>query len=188
MIQKQNQQNENDKNVDLIVVPAVNGRLLRFRGDALHAVPRPADLWFLSFVKGAPQFKPEEEWGRSVILFNTWSGEEDPPQDVPTATRRSETDDTNSDVVVSSVDSIVNKREEWKDIFSWKDHEKNEETTCGEDSITEEAATSKVKIWLLGNERRRDYPMRTIKMKAISSSARDAFLESTSVSHLTLEP
>ncbi len=183
MIQKQEQQEGDDKDaVDLIVVPAVNGRLLRFSGSALHAVPRPPDLWFLSFVKGAPKFKPEEEWGRSVILFNTWSGEEDPPKDVPAASRRSGTN------TVMSSESMVNKREDWKDIFLWKDDNNKDKTCTREDNnIIDEATASKVKIWLLGNERRRDYPMRTIKMKA-KSSARDAFLESTAVSHLTLEP
>jgi hypothetical protein len=43
---------------ELSVVPAVPGRLLRFKGDLLHAVPCPTDLWLLPFVKGAPQFEP----------------------------------------------------------------------------------------------------------------------------------
>lgn len=43
---------------ELSVVPAVPGRLLRFKGDLLHAVPRPTDVWLLPFVKGAPQFEP----------------------------------------------------------------------------------------------------------------------------------
>jgi len=33
--------------VDLVTVPAVRGRLLRFPGDVLHAVPCPADRWLL---------------------------------------------------------------------------------------------------------------------------------------------
>ena len=72
-----------NKNVEIVTVPAVAGRLLRFKGSLLHSVPRPADLWFLSFVKGAPNFTPEEKYGRSVILFNTWDGNEAPPKDVP---------------------------------------------------------------------------------------------------------
>ena len=37
--------------VEVFTVPAVPGRLLRFRGDYLHAVPRPTDLWFLKFIE-----------------------------------------------------------------------------------------------------------------------------------------
>ena len=66
----------NEENgVDLITVPAVERRVLRFEGSSLHAVPRTADLWFLSFVRGAPNYTPEEEWGRYVILFRTWTKE-----------------------------------------------------------------------------------------------------------------
>ena len=65
---------------ELVVAPAVAGRLLRFAGEALHAVPRPVDLWMLSFVKGAAEYEPEEMFGRSVILFNTWP--DAPPKDV----------------------------------------------------------------------------------------------------------
>lgn len=43
---------------ELSVVPAVPGRLLRLKGDLLHVVPRPTDLWLPPFVKGAPQFEP----------------------------------------------------------------------------------------------------------------------------------
>jgi len=55
----------------------------------------------------------------------------------------------------------------------------------GEDE-EEEEATAKVKIWLLGNIRRREYPMRTIQMKA-KTSVKDAFLEPRSVSCVELE-
>ena len=70
---------QEEDDVELITVPAVPGRLLRFQGNYLHAVPRPTDLWLLKFVKGSATFEPEEQWGRSVILFNTWSDE--PPLD-----------------------------------------------------------------------------------------------------------
>jgi len=61
--------------IEVITVPDVPGRLLRFQGDYLHAVPRPTDVWFLSFVQGVPKYNPEEEWGRSEVLFNTWRDE-----------------------------------------------------------------------------------------------------------------
>jgi hypothetical protein len=65
--------------VSLVTVPAVEGRVLRFPGDALHAVPRPTDVWLLPFVQGSPDFNPSQ-FERSVILFNTW---QDPPLGVP---------------------------------------------------------------------------------------------------------
>ncbi|KAL3926150.1 MAG: hypothetical protein SGPRY_003434 [Prymnesium sp.] len=53
----------------LHVVPARRGRLLRFRGDLLHAVPKPACQW-LGVVEEGPVADDDL---RSVILFNTWS-------------------------------------------------------------------------------------------------------------------
>ena len=37
----------------------------------------------LPFVKGGAEYDPEDQFGRSVILFNVWPGEEPPPLDVP---------------------------------------------------------------------------------------------------------
>ena len=34
--------------VDLVTIPAIEGRLVRFPGDAMHAVPYPAHRWFLT--------------------------------------------------------------------------------------------------------------------------------------------
>ena len=49
---------DDDDDVELVTVPAVPGRLLRFQGDYLHAVPRPTDLWLLKFVQGVPVHEP----------------------------------------------------------------------------------------------------------------------------------
>ena len=53
---------------EMVVVPAVEGRLTRFNGRALHAVPRPADLYwtYQQDTREGPEFQ------RSVLLFNTW--------------------------------------------------------------------------------------------------------------------
>jgi hypothetical protein len=159
------------KSVDLVTVPAVPGRLLRFEGSYLHAVPRPTDLWFLKFVKGSPQFTPEEEWGRSVILFNTWH--ESPPMDVPI-------DDTVALDAADAEKSLSTDRSQWNLAF-----------TLGEDDdvCTEEAGSQEVlpaKIWLLGNERRRDFRMRTLKLAA-TERAREALQEESLVNRLTLD-
>ena len=66
-------------------VPAVRGRVLRFNGSLLHAVPRPHDAWLLASQGLTPG--PEREYGlyephaperrRDVLLFNVWA--ERPP-------------------------------------------------------------------------------------------------------------
>lgn len=135
--------------VELVVVPAVPGRLLRFGGDYLHAVPRPANLWLLKFVQGAPKYEPEEEFGRSVILFNTWTT---PPLDVPL------------DVPIEAdgaQEGNTNEISEWK-MSDSLDHSDGE-TTCDLDGDRESISA---KIWLLGNLRRRGHPMRTLKLNA----------------------
>jgi len=80
---------------EMVVVPAVNGRLLRFDGAAFHAVPKPADRFLMGERELAIFLEREREddddddcyWNddddyddmedentskRSVILFNTW--------------------------------------------------------------------------------------------------------------------
>lgn len=79
----------------MTTIPAVPGRLLRFPGHALHAVPKPPTRWLLSpnAQEELDAVEEEEEWDdwedddeeegkeRSVILFNTWS--QQGPQGVP---------------------------------------------------------------------------------------------------------
>ena len=62
-------------NVELLAVPNLPGRLLRFDGRLLHAVPRPANLYLRD------QRVSQEDRSRklrSVVLFNVWPIE-DPP-------------------------------------------------------------------------------------------------------------
>lgn len=75
----------------LTIVPAVTGRLLRFDGHLLHAVPRPA-LAYLDAEEGGSNLEvwtrrrpnpndpadPERtNCRRSVLLFNTWTANHD---------------------------------------------------------------------------------------------------------------
>ncbi|KAI2494694.1 hypothetical protein MHU86_19829 [Fragilaria crotonensis] len=76
---------ETTKPTKLVTVPAVVGRLLRFPGNLLHAVPKPYDRW-LQQLDGhdvETTFAREEDMEddddddddeslRSVLLFNTW--------------------------------------------------------------------------------------------------------------------
>ena len=68
-------------------------------------------------------------------------------------------------------DTSVREREEEKQ----QQHEEEEKD-----------AMSNVKIWLLGNERRRDHVLRTVNLQAKTSS-KAAFLESHRVSMIELE-
>jgi hypothetical protein len=159
----------NNDGVELVTVPAVPGRLLRFQGDYLHAVPRPTDFWLLKFVQGAPKFEPEEEWGRSVVLFNTWGDK--PPSDV--AVESATTDQ-------EAESALVMERSEWSEVYTLSE----EDDTClPEDDSAERVAA---KVWLLGNQRRRDYPERTLKLVA-PSNLRTALNEESTVSLIMLE-
>ena len=170
LLKNNNDDDAESASIEMVTVPAKDGRLLRFEGSALHAVPRPADIWFLPFVKGSAQFSPEEEFGRSVILFNTW--DEIPPKGVPLDEYVPE----NKLSPGTSIDSLVNSFSEWTPAFG------PENKNAG---ATEDSESKKAKIWLLGNERRRDYPMRTLKLSG-NQKVREALFEPETVSSLTL--
>ena len=150
--------------VPLCIVPAVAGRLLRFDGRDLHAVPRPTDIWMLPFVQGAAQYEPKEEWGRSVILFNVWPGDELPPLDVPLDCNR-ETQDGN----MATDASFCKSFSDWNQVKITQ----NEPSSFVSDSESNKS----VKVWLLGSERRRDHPMRTVSLVAPAKGGRDALRE-----------
>ena len=68
-------------NTEMVTVPCVPGRVLRFDGRAMHAVPKPFDRYLLSDKEEKVLREEEAElYGdedddelRSVLLFNTWS-------------------------------------------------------------------------------------------------------------------
>jgi hypothetical protein len=155
-----------NKVLDVVTVPAVVGRLLRFEGSMLHAVPRPTDLWLLPFVQGVAMNEPEEEWGRSVILFNTWLGS--PPKDVRTWDKMPDE---------SSIQCHLN--EDWR--LDWEYHDKKHKV------VTEPPVPlSVVKIWLLGTAARRNHLWRTVSLTADEERLKDALNESTKVSVVPL--
>lgn len=135
--------------VELFVVPARPLRLLRFPGSALHAVPRPHNIWTLPFVMGAPEYEPEEEWGRSVILFNVW--EDEPPKGVALNEGVGHEGGGTKDVPVDT--APCRPRSDWQPAPAF-------------DLDGEEGGRVSAKVWLLGNERRRDHAMRTVKLSA----------------------
>lgn len=163
--------NHENGDVKLITVPAVSGRLLRFEGRDLHAVPRPYDIWMLPFVKGGAEYKPEEVWGRSVILFNVWPGEEDPPLNVPL--------DTNGGEEEIHTNELCNAFSEWNEVDIVQ-------STQTEVPDTQESNQS-VKVWLLGNERRRGYSMRTTNLLSPVHGGRDSVRKALSEESVVTE-
>jgi hypothetical protein len=147
---------EKSGSVELVTIPAVPGRLLRFEGDSLHAVPRPANLWLLKFVQGAANYEPEEEWGRSVILFNTW---DEPPLDVPTDSPKTDDDSTGP----------CSERSEWSQTYA------TEYSAIEEVCIDEDETDSKVPA----------NPLRTLKLFAPPNLS-DALQETTKVTRVLL--
>ena len=176
-VEENDNDNDNDT-VELVTVPAVPGRLLRFQGDYLHAVPRPTDFWLLKFVMGSPIFEPEEEWGRSVILFNTWDDE--PPQGLPV-------DDENDEDNISARgndDSSEKPQRGCNDIDEWSratplpsaSAAQQDDPHC-QDPQQQPLST---KIWILGDYRRREHKMQTVKLEA-SESLREALYQESDV-------
>ena len=158
--------------IKLVPVPAVSGRLLRFDGQDLHAVPRPHDLWMLPFVKGGAEYKPEEVWGRSVILFNVWPGEEDPPLNVSL-------DSNEGGEGEAHTNELCNAFSEWNEVNVVQN-------TQIEVPDTQESNQS-VKVWLLGNERRRGYPMRTANLLSPAHGGRESLRKALSEKSLVTE-
>ncbi len=153
------------KDVPICIVPAVAGWVLRFVGRDAHAVPRPTDIWMLPFVQGAAQYEPEEEWGRSVVLFNVWPGNEQPPLDVPLDTSSQE----DQEGIWKMDTPLCNSFSDWKEVMATR----KEQSSSGSDNELNQS----VKVWLLGNERQRDHPMRTVSRVAPVKGGRDALRE-----------
>ena len=169
---------EDDDGVSMSIIPAVEGRLLRFDGRDLHTVPRPTDIWMLPFVKGGAEYEPEEQWGRSVILFNVWPGDEEPPLDVPLDIKH----DDDQQTATTTGTELCNSFSNWKEVTN------DIPTTYDSDDATE--SNQSVKIWLLGNERRRDHPLRTVPLLSPKDGGRNivrkALSEESKVTELLL--
>ena len=110
----------------------------------------------LPFVKGGAEYEPEEVWGRSVILFNVWPGEEDPPLDVPL-------DRAEEELQVGEGSSFCSPFADWDEV----------KATQKEGPTAAPGSNQSVKVWLLGNERRRDHPMRTAPLLAPAEGGRE---------------
>ena len=177
ILEKEECSEEDEDGVSMSIIPAVEGRLLRFDGRDLHTVPRPTDIWMLPFVKGSAECEPEEQWGRSVILFNVWPGDEAPPLDVPLDIKHDDNQPATTETELCSSFS------------TWEEAATNDIPTTN-DSDDDAESNQSVKIWLLGNERRRDHPLRTVPLLSPKDGGRDvvrkALSEESKVTELLL--
>lgn len=162
----QHLQGQGEERLSVLTVPAVEGRLLRFPGHWLHTVPRPTDLWLLSFVKGSPDFS--KEYQRSVVLFNTWNDEE-PPLEVPILSK--EGSDSSCDAAEHQY-NLVNPYEDWQE-QSVLD---SRHSTSSSSSLP---LDKKTKIWLLGDAIRRNHTLRTVTKYSNEKELRDALHEAS---------
>lgn len=155
--------------VSLVTVPAVEGRLLRFTGNLLHAVPRPTDIWLLPYVQGSPDFNPSL-FERSVVLFNTW---QEPPLEVPQMEEPQE----------CRVDEIsVSPRNDWTEVDIIV-----EGKSPTVDLVAEDARNKRAKVWLLGDLPRRNHAMRTVHVYANEERLRQVLEHPTQPSRTTMQ-
>lgn len=149
---------------EMIIVPAVHGRLTRFQGDRLHGVPRPFDVFWTN-QRDAGLLEPTEEWIRSVLLFNLWPVGDDhhkPGIILSIAT---------TDAVPVKIKHKSNAFQDWKEVII-------EPLPRTADM---DPATSKFKIPLMGDEERRGTSDLLARLEAQTSMAQEAFGEESKV-------
>jgi hypothetical protein len=147
--------------IQMTSVPPVEGRLLRFDGSWLHTVPRPADLWTLSFVQGSMDYGPDFQ--RSVVLFNTWK---EAPLEVHHLTQQIEDDASAAN---------VNTRTDWETV------------DIADSSSSADERSKKTKIWLMGDTKRRQHKLRTVTMASNAEEIKQALTDPSQPSTITLE-
>lgn len=180
---------------EISIVPAVAGRLLRFPGNMMHAVPRPS-LAYLDPAEGGTNVelwtrrRPTDEndpecsiFRRSVLLFNTWT-------DAPSTEEPCEASSTSASTVdlrEGSLDIQKIKEESWQ--CTPREKWVNASLTSSHDSIVTSICSSslelepniRLKIGLLGDVRRRERTDRYMSVYA-PQSIKNALMQLTPVS------
>jgi hypothetical protein len=167
----------------LTIVPAVRGRLLRFNGSLLHAVPAPTDRWLTPFAKNTP-VSLEADWQRVVVLFNTWP--ETPPLGVETGPPQPDVPSHGAGGDYVDVECAPFSR--WRSVRvaeaaalrgTEEHHAACEAGSAGSGSVI-------AKVWLLGDERRRGQASRTVQLRAAAVLG-EALAQEHAVVKLTLQ-
>lgn len=187
-----------EQGVELVTVPAVQGRVLRFPGSAMHAVPKPAHRWLLSDEENDRLTKLDEddddddEESRAVLLFNTWR---EPPQgvsgDYATGVMPDgiELDEEDMQEHIASLEEEFYS--EWEEEYGvdaervlckpqceWKEVEiqEHDHSNCNGSSETEGEAQV-VRIGLMGKKERRVYAGSNVRLRGPFESVRSALEE-----------
>lgn len=177
--------NGDDGSLPIVVVPAVQGRVLRFAGSAMHAVPKPATRWLQSTTKVDDDDDDDDYYDeRSVILFNTWKGKgprgvaQDSTTGVlPDGIELDDQDDDNGGV--SYVDSEAlrkqQKKREWEEDYDvdckrlWcqsRNLWKRVSIQGGKNNTSSNSV--EVCVPLMGGKERRIYPKNIVSLKGSS--------------------
>ena len=159
----------------LTTVPALSGRLLRFDGELMHAVPRPSLRWLPTTARASGRAaskasnKPtKDDLVRSVVLFNTWS---EPPLDVPAADGAADPEAVIRELAASfsspKIDALVEVMAEpdteCRPFDDWVEAEVSQRAahdTQGDDNL------QTMKVSLLGEANRRGQDDKTLEMPA----------------------
>eukprot|EP00978_Attheya_sp_CCMP212_P041270 scaffold234566_cov53-Attheya_sp.AAC.1 len=195
---------KNDPNgMDLVTVPAVQGRLLRFPGNAMHAVPCPPHRWLLTEHDeqllrimeeeedddcnddddddcddddaDGDEEEEEEEMERSVLLFNTWSNDAGPG-----ISRKKSGDTPKGHGEGSAVEDELEVEHvehiRCNPISRWR-----HQTVNVPQSTTETASSERhqqvVRVSLMGEQNRRGVPESTVRLTTNSNHFLRAALE-----------
>ncbi|KAL7571494.1 hypothetical protein ACA910_020914 [Epithemia clementina (nom. ined.)] len=134
VLQKSKEKVKNDammtaiNDVELLVVPNIPGRLLRFQGHLLHSVPRPADLYLHNINGKEPATvvatsRNAELYGRSVVLFNIWPVNEPPGIETTQPIYNIDNGNEATDTTEPELPSSCFPRHQWKSVTVSKAYE-----------------------------------------------------------------
>ena len=183
----------------LVSVPVVPGRLLQFQGDRLHSVPRPHHVYWTYEQEWPPRTEPESEFERSVVLFNLWPYSEEPVMNklVVGSGEDDEVDNTVKTKILATeeMDRTCNPKSSWKQAKVIPFH--NDEDAEGQQRDTVASTTlvswlssllwptkksmQQFEIPLIGSERRRGTPQRSIILQSEEGALDNVFQQSREV-------
>lgn len=159
----------------MIAVPAVEGRLLRFQGHLLHAVPRPADVfWTRAFDQEGSN--DSWEYQRSVLLFNTWRIHDTLVDALPLNATKSKEE-------AAPISKSCNPRKDWKEV-QVVDHQVPEQSWLSTIFL---GAYESIEVPLMGVSRRRGMKDESAMLDA-PLGARKAMKESSQVTRMEIRP
>lgn len=157
---------------EMISVPAVEGRLLRFQGNLLHGVPRPYDVYWNDVF----ELEEDPEYERSVLLFNTWRANE-------TIIDSQLMEPVLSEEDAKPIPKSCHPKSEWKPVEVTK-YPIPEQSWL--DSIFV-SPFAELEVPMMGNERRRGMKKRSALLDAPKGAA-DALSLTSQVTSIPIRP